>query len=284
MGRTLPSFPITIRGMLELLSYGFMQRALLGGIGIALAASLLGPFLVLRRQSLLGDGLAHAAFGGIAMGLLLGIHPLVAAIAAALIAALLMQGLVERSKVYSDTAIAVILSLGMATAIVIIGAVNGFNVNLFSYLFGSILTISSLDLVLIFCVLALIASFIFWGYRSLVLLTFHEELAKLSGVRMRLLVTLFSVLTALAVVISIRAVGIVLVTALLVIPAATALQTARSFFSAMGISSVIAVLSLVAGILLSYYLDLPPGGMIVMVMCLVFFIVVAYRKTASKRH
>jgi len=270
--------------MLELLSYGFMQRALLGGIGIALAASLLGPFLVLRRQSLLGDGLAHAAFGGIAMGLLLGIHPLVAAIAAALIAALLMQGLVERSKVYSDTAIAVILSLGMATAIVIIGAVNGFNVNLFSYLFGSILTISSLDLVLIFCVLALIASFIFWGYRSLVLLTFHEELAKLSGVRMRLLVTLFSVLTALAVVISIRAVGIVLVTALLVIPAATALQTARSFFSAMVISSVIAVLSLVAGILLSYYLDLPPGGMIVMVMCLVFFIVVAYRKTASKRH
>jgi zinc transport system permease protein len=256
--------------MLEILQYAFMQRALLGGIAIALACALLGPFLVLRRLSLLGDGLAHVAFGGVAFGLLLGFDPLLAALVATIVGALVIQRLISHAGLYGDSATAVLLSFGVGSAIIFIGLAQGFTVDLFSYLFGSILVISFKDLFIIFAVLIAVLIFIIAFYKKLVFMSFQENLAKLNGIHVNWVNSIFAVLVAATVVISIRAVGILLVSALLVIPAVSALAISSSFRRTMVFSAIFGVLSVVLGIIISFLLNLPPSGAIVILMCLFF--------------
>src|SRR4030095_10557292 len=145
---------------MDIFAYEFMQRALLGGVLIALICSLLGVYLVLKRLSLLGDGLAHAAFAGVATGLLLHIYPLSAALIVTSIGALGVQKLIRMTKIYGDAATAVVLSLGMGIAVIIIGVVHGFSVDLFSYLFGSILAVNNTDLAVIAGVFVIVMVFI----------------------------------------------------------------------------------------------------------------------------
>lgn len=263
--------------MLEFLSYSFMQKALLGGLGIAICCGLLGPFLVLRRMSLLGDGLAHFAFGGVALGFLLGVNPLIAALIAAIAGSFLIRTLIKKN-VYGDAAIALILSLGVGLGVVIIGISRGFTVNLYSYLIGSILALSWFDLGLIFGLLVLIVFFMLYFYKKMFFLTFNEELAQLSIKRINLPNILFTLLVAVTVVISIRAVGILLVSALLVIPTMLSLMVSRSFLQTVVISVIAAVIAVIVGIVVSFLLDIPPSGAIVLLLFVGFVAATLYKK------
>ncbi len=258
--------------MLEILSLGFMQNAYVAGIMIAVITSILGVFLVLRQLSLIGDGLAHASFAGVAAGLMTGTNPLISALVVATIGSIGIHELMERAKAYGDSAIALILSTGMGLAVIMIGYTGGFTADLFSYLFGSILTLGTLDLQIIVGVFAFTIASVYYFHDQIVLSSFNDELAKLEGRRDRVAHYLFIVLTALAVVVSIRAVGILLVTALIVIPPLTALQFSKSFKEALMYSSIVSVLSMITGITMAYKLDLPPSGVIVMTMVLLFLV------------
>ncbi len=257
--------------MLDLLGYAFMQHALIGGAAIALITALVGPFLVLRRLALLGDGLAHLAFGGVALGFLLNYNPFLVALAVVIIGSFAVQRLISRN-IYGDAAIAVVLSFGVGMGVLITGIVHGFTVDLFTFLIGSILTLSSLDLWLIIAVLAVILVFGALYYRKILFMTFSEELAKLHQKDNTLVNLVFTLLVALAVAVSIRAVGILLVSALLVLPTLIALQVSRSMKSTIVIAVIASLLSMLAGITSSFALDMPPSGMIVMILFALFFL------------
>lgn len=263
--------------MIEFLSYSFMQKALIGGIAIALSCGLIGPFLVLRRLSLLGDGLAHLAFGGVALGLLLGINPLIAALITAFIGSFWVRSLV-RKNVYGDAAIALMLSFGVGLGIVIIGIVRGFNTSLFSYLIGSILALSMTDIILAFVLLSATVIFMILFYKDMFHLTFNEELAQLSRKKVNIANMIFTVLVAMVVVISIRAVGILLVSALIVIPTLIALNISNSFKQTIFISSLSSIIAVLLGIIFSFLADIPPSGSIVLLLFVGFFGTQLYKK------
>lgn len=267
--------------MLEILGLGFMQNAYLAGIMIAIITSVLGIFLVLRKLSLIGDGLAHASFAGVAAGLLTGTNPLISALIVATIGSIGIHELMERAKAYGDSAIALVLSAGMGMAVIMIGYTGGFTVDLFSYLFGSILTTSTSDLWIITAVLGFTLVSVTAFYDQLVLSSFNQELARLEGKKNKIAHYLFIVLVALAVVVSIRAVGILLVTALIVVPPLTALQFSNSFKEALIYSVGLSITSMIAGITLAYKLDLPPSGVIVMTMVSFFAISLVSEKIAN---
>ncbi len=252
-------------------AYTFIQRALLGGIAISLLCGLIGPFLVLRRLSLLGDGLAHLAFGGVALGLLLGVNPLFAALITVVIGSFWIHSLVKKN-VYGDSAIALVLSLGVGMGIIIIGFVKGFNVNLFSYLIGSILALNMTDIVLALTLLFATIVFFFMSYRDLFFMTFNEELAVLHNKNFERTNIIFTILTAMIIVLSIRAVGILLVSALIVIPTLIALNLSKSFKQTLFFSVLFSVLAMILGIILSFILDIPPSGSIVLLLFLGFIV------------
>lgn len=263
--------------MLEILTYGFMQKALLGGIAIAIACGLIGPFLVLRKLSLLGDGLSHLAFGGIALGLLLGVEPLLAGLIAVAVGSLWVHYIMKKD-LYGDAAIALIISFGFGLGVVIIGSTRGFTLNIFSFIIGSILALSVTDLILIGSVLAITALFIGVFYRQLFMLTFSEEMAQLKAPRSQLISVLFTVIIALVVAISIRAVGILLVSSLIVIPALIALLIAKSFRQTIIYSSLVGIVAMVLGIISSFYLDTPPSGTIVLLLVAAYLLVNSGKK------
>ncbi len=250
--------------MFEVFEYQFMQFALLGGVMIATLCAMIGTFLVPQRFSLLGDGLAHLAFGGIAIGLVLGLPPLLTAAVVCVIGALYLS--YNKEKMYGESAIAVLLTVGMAIAILLISIAGGFNVDLFGYLFGSILTITPIELYIVLLVLIFISMFLWHNYADLCLYTFHQGLAQVSGVKTAWLGSTFLVLTAITTVLSIRIVGILLITALIVLPVITAMQLARSMKQNLVYSIIIGNLSVITGIVVSFYLDLAPSAMIVLVL------------------
>lgn len=267
---------------MEILSYPFMQRALLGGLLIAISCSLLGVFLVLRRLSLLGDGLAHASFGGVALGLLLKINPLYTALGFAIIASLGIDKLVKRIKLYGESAIALVLATGMSFALIIIGFAQGFNYNLFSFLFGSILTINYNDIYLLIGLLILILIFFKLFYKDLIYSTFNEDIARVRKKRVDLVNRIFIVLTAITIVLSIRAVGILLISALLVIPALIGLRLAKSLKITLLISTIASILGIYLGVYFSYLFNLPAGGTIVMSLVVLFIISIIIPQIYSK--
>ncbi|MCB9370435.1 metal ABC transporter permease [Candidatus Woesearchaeota archaeon] len=247
-----------------------MQRALLGGIIISTASALIGVFLVLKRLSLLGDSLAHASFGGIALGFVTGWNPLLTALAFVTLASLGIDRLVNKLKVYGESAIALMLSFGMALALLLIGIAKKMDYNIFSYLFGSILTINSFDIALAATVLALILIFYFFNYKILLYSAFNQDIALVRNKRTKLIDKLFIMLSAVTIVISIRAVGILLISALLVIPALIGLRLSKSFKSTIFIAILSSICGVLLGIFLAYYFDLPAGGTIVMSLLFLF--------------
>jgi zinc transport system permease protein len=263
--------------IVEFLKYGFVQRALLAGCFIALLCSNLGVFLVLRRFSLIGDGLAHATFGSVAIALLLRMSPIYVSIPIVMVCALGILRLTERFRVYGDAAIGVVSSLGIAVGVLISSIAGGFNVDLFSYLFGSILSIGVSEVV-ISAVLSVVVLFVLsFFYHDLLSITFDEETAKASGVNAGRINSLFVLLTAVTVVLSMKVVGIMLISALLILPAVTALQLSKSFRSTMVIASLSAVTSVISGIVISFYADLPTGATIVMANFSFFILGLLYR-------
>jgi zinc transport system permease protein len=250
--------------MVEMLSYDFMQRAFLAGLMIGTIAPIVGVFLVLRRLSLIADTLSHVALAGVAGGLLFRTYPLVGALVAVLLGAVGIERLRVSGRLFGEAALAIFLSGGFAVAVVLISFAHGFNVDLFSYLFGAITVVQPLDLWVILALGLVVLTAVGLLYKELFAITFDEEGARVQGVPANAVNLLLTTLVAVTVVVTMRIVGILLTSALLVIPAITALRLARNFRSALWIAVLCSLVSVVAGITVSFYLDVAAGGAIVL--------------------
>ncbi len=249
---------------LEILTYSFMHRALISGVSIAILCSVVGLFLVLRRYSLFGDAIAHSSFGGIALGLLAGIYPLWTAYGVSIVSALIITKVKDKYNISGDASIAVLLSSGIAIGLVIIGLSGGFTIDIFSFLFGSILLVSVDDTVLILALTGIILIVILLLYRQILYSTFNEEQAKVSGIPVEKINYLIVFMAGITVVTSIQLVGVLLISALFVIPNVTAIMYGKGFKLTAIISISFSIFSVVAGILISYIFDITPAGTIVL--------------------
>jgi zinc transport system permease protein len=193
--------------LLNLFGYQFFQYALLGGIVASVVCALVGLFLILKKEAMIGDGLSHTAFGGIALGLLLGINPLLTALVVSVLAVFGISYMRRRGIAPSDSAIAVMLALGFSTGLIVISVAGGFNVELFSYLFGSILTISMMDLVLISLLGVSVLFFIGFFRRELLSIVFDEDDSRIMGIPTKKLSIIFDLLVAITIVLSIKVIG-----------------------------------------------------------------------------
>jgi ABC-type Mn2+/Zn2+ transport system permease subunit len=261
--------------MWEILGYTFVQRAIVASVLIGLVCSVMGVYVVLRGLAFIGAGIAHASFGGVALGVVLGVNPLYTAVAFCLGTAWGI-GIVSRTgRVKEDTAIGIFFASTMALGILLIGLLHEYNTDLFGYLFGSVLAISDSDLWLTvglsIGVLAVVAAL----YKELLFITFDPEAAEASGLPARTLHFLLLGLLAVTIVVSLKVIGIILVSALLVTPAAAAYQLTNDFKKMMVLSAVFGVVSALLGLTLSYLLDTASGATIVLTATAVFFVTAA---------
>jgi zinc transport system permease protein len=266
-----------------MLSYGFVQRALVSGLLIAVACALLGVFLVLRKEAMVGHGFSHIAFFGVAAGLFLRVMPLAAALVLSVLAALAMRGLKEKAGIHGDTAIGILSSLGMALGIVLAGLSRGFGVELMGYLFGDILAISPAEVWLAAALSGAVILAVILNYPKLLLMTFDLQSARVAGINVKRLDALLVSLTATTVVLGMKITGLLLVAALLVIPAAAGLQVASSFRSAMASAAVAAVLSVLAGIFAAMELDIPASASVVLAGMAVFGLFYLWKRVRRAR-
>ncbi len=263
------SFSILI-SMLDIFQYGFIWRGLEAGLIIAAISPLIGIFLVLRRYSLIADTLSHVSLAGVAIGLLLRIDPILTALLSTVTASFFIERLRISKKVYGESALSIFLSGSLAIAIVLISINHGFSVDLFNYLFGSIVTVRQTDVYIIGILGLLVVGLIIIFYKELVYLTFDEESAKVAGIKTNLFNLLLITLAAITVSLAIPIVGILLISALIVIPVVTALQFKGNFQKTLLIAEGISLFSVIAGIFTSFYLNLSTGGTIVLVTIAIF--------------
>jgi zinc transport system permease protein len=266
--------------MLEILGYGFMQRALVAGILVSVACSLLGVFLVLKKSAFIGEGLAHISFAGIAIGLIFGFSPLIASVILTVIGGIAIMKLTAKSRLHTDAAIGIISYTGLAFGVFLISISRGFTIDIFSYLFGNILTISQFDMYFSAGLAVAVLFFTILFFNELYVITFSEETAKTTGINVNLLNYVFAVLVAITVVISIRVVGILLVASFMILPASAALQLAKGFRHSLVISAVFGILSVIGGLSLSYFLDVAAGATIVLLNFGFFMLSMVLRKSA----
>lgn len=252
----------------NIFNYEFVQRAFLAGILIAAVSSILGVFLVLRRFSLIGDGLAHVTFGSVAVVMLIGVSPMyitLAALPLVMLSSLAMLKLTRSKLIQADAAIGIVSSIGIATGIVLASLSGGYNLDLFSYLFGNILTVTQTELLLSFVVFLIVVATVIFFYDDLLALTFDEELAQTMGIKTKMINMILFLLTAIAAVLAMKIAGIMLVSAMLILPPLTALQLSFSFRITILSSVLFSILSVVCGLFLAFLLNLPAGGTIVMI-------------------
>lgn len=266
----------------NLFQYAFVVRGFEAGLIMAIIAPLVGMFLVLRRYSLMADTLSHVSLAGIAIGLLLGFNPLLTALCVSGASAVAMETLRTSKRAYGDTALSLFLSGSLALAIVLIGLGHGLTVNLFSYLFGSILTVSAADVRMMLALGALVIACIALCYKQFIYLSFDEEAARVSGLPVQRLNLFFVTIAAISIAIAIPIVGIMLVSALMVIPVVAALQYKKSFTRTLMIAEVISLVGMSLGMVISFYLNLPSGGTIVLVL-LAIFILILLEQAVAKR-
>jgi zinc transport system permease protein len=256
-----------------------MIRAFAAGTMIGVIAPLIGTFLVIRRFSRLADTLAHVSLAGVAIGLLTKTDPVISAVVVSILTAIGVERLRVSRKIFGESALALFLWSGMAIAVVIISLARGFNVGLFSYLFGSIATVSSGDLYVIGILGAAVVMLVIAFYKELFFVSFDDELAQVSGINSRAFNLILMVLAAVTISLSMRIVGILLIGALMIIPVITAMQFSRSFRQTLLFSVVLSLIAVILGLILSYYFDLASGGTIVLVSMIIFFIaMIASRK------
>jgi zinc transport system permease protein len=271
--------------MPEILQYGFMQRALLAGAMIGTIAPLIGVFIVLRRLSLIADTLSHVALAGVAAGILLNTYPVAGALVAVLVGAVGIERLRVSGRLFGEAALAMFLSGGFAVAVVLISLANGFNVDLFSYLFGAITVVQPRDLWVILVLGLVVLAHVVLLYKELFAITFDEEGARVQGVRVDALNLMLTTLVAVTVVVAMRIVGILLTSALLVIPALTALRLARSFHETLILAVLCSLAAVLVGTVVSFYFNIAAGGAIVLTALALFgsASLTGYRRLARGR-
>jgi zinc transport system permease protein len=273
-----------------LLQYEFLQNAFLTGLLIGLVAPLIGVFIVVRRLSLIADALSHVTLAGIAASLFLakkwtlfaGLNPLYLGMAFSVAGSLFIEKLRSVYKHYQELAIPIILSGGIGLGVIFISLADGFNTDLFSYLFGSVSAVSRIDLIIILIICILVILLIFLLYKELFLLSFDEEHAKASGIAAKSVHFIFIMMVALVIAASMRIVGILLVSSLMTLPVAASLRIANGFKQTIFYSVLFGELSVLGGLTISYYLDLAPGGTIVMIAVAILIIAIMLKKTSLR--
>lgn len=257
----------------DILNYEFLQNTFLTGILIGLIAPLLGTFLVVRRLSLIADALSHVTLSGIAASLFLskktllfaGLNPLYLGMGFSVLGSILIERLRTVYAHYQDLAIPIILSGGIGVGVIFISLADGFNTDLLNYLFGSVSAVSRTDLSVITAISIIVILVVVFLYKELFILSFDEEHAKASGIPAKGIHFTFIVMIALVIAASMRIVGILLVSALMTLPVAASMRIASGFKRTMLLSIVFAEIAVIGGLIIAYYLDLAPGGTIVMI-------------------
>ena len=266
--------------MLDIFTYSFMLRAFIAGCLIAITVPLLGNFLVARRYSLISDSLAHVSLAGVGAGLLFGLTPLYLAIPVTVAGALLLEWLRQRQRLSGEISLAILMSGGLALAIVFANLAQGSNVDFTSYLFGSITTTTTTDVVVLCIATSLIAGIVLANYRAFVHIAFDEDSARIAGYNVPFLNYLLAALTALVVVLSLRIVGGLLISALLVVPVVAASQFTKSFRATVCSSMVLGLISVIGGLFIAFYAGIAAGGAIVLSALTILIACMIWRRTA----
>jgi zinc transport system permease protein len=254
-----------------------MQRAFISGLVLAPLLSLLGSFVTIRKMSFFADGIAHASLFGVALGILVGLIPFYGAIVIGILFGVLVFALERHTNIASDAVIGILFTTGLALGIVIISLQPGYQPDLISFLFGNVLAITWDNVVTMVVLSLIIISSVLLLFKQITLVSISEELAWTSGVRTKYIDLLFYVLTALAVVLGVKLLGIILVSALLITPSVTAKLFARSFTTYIAWSIVFSLIAFITGLFLSYYIDLPSGASIVLSATSLFVLVLSFK-------
>src|SRR5690606_32225668 len=270
----------------DIFQYEFLQNAFLSGLLIGFIAPLLGVFIVVRRLSLIADALSHVTLAGIAASLLLErklglsqpINPIYMGMTFSVVGSLFIERLRTVYKHYQELAIPIILSGGVGLGVIFISLADGFNTELFNYLFGSVSAVSRSDLYVILAISVAVLIVIIFLYKELFLLSFDEEYAHASGIQAKSIHFAFMVLIALVIAISMRVVGILLVSSLMTLPVAASMRIARGFKQTIFYAIIFGEISVVGGLISAYYLDLAPGGTIVMIAITILLFTILFKK------
>lgn len=261
---------------MDIFSYQFMQNAFIAGILIGIVCPVVGLYIALRRLSMIAEALSHVSLSGVVAGLLMGTHPVLTASAFALTGSFLIEALRTNFKKYSELSIAIILSAGLALGAILLGFGNGINANFMSYLFGSLITVDRTDVYIVSAAAVLVLILIRLFYKELFMVCFDEEGARIAGLPVRVISIGLMSITAMTIAISIRIVGLLLVSSLMILPVAAALKLANSFRSALIISVIMGEVAVITGIFVSFYYNLIPGGVIIMISVLILILSIAY--------
>ncbi len=267
--------------MFEIFGYHFMQNALLAGLLASIACGIIGAYVVSKKIVFISGGIAHASFGGIGLGYFMGINPVLGATGFSLIAAIAMGMTSRRTRLPEDTVIGMLWATGMALGAIFISLTPGYTTNLFSYLFGNILTVPDSELLLIFILDIIILTVVALLYKEFLAVSFDEEYSTVIGMPTEKIYLTMLCLIALTVVVMIRVVGIILVIALLTIPASLARQFTHDMKKMMALSVIFSAIFTFVGLLLSYWLDLASGATVIITSVIIFSVVLLIRKMLS---
>lgn len=268
--------------MLSMFSYQFMQNAAIAGVLVGILCSVLSVFVVLKKMAFIGQGIAHAAFGGIAFALLFNLDIFITTNIFCVLVAILIGIVSRRGKVSEDSSIGLFLTTSMALGVIFLNLRTEYTQDVFSYLFGNILAVSGSDVAKIALVTVPVLIFIIANYRRLQFFTFDEETAAVAGVPVVFYYFSLLVILSVVIVVSVQVVGVVLVSALLIIPATVALLVGRRFLSVILISVVVGLISTFSGLISSYYARVSSGAAIVVVLFLIFVMTFLYKRLIKK--
>lgn len=267
----------------EMFSYPFLVRALVGGLMVSLCASLLGVSLVLRRYSMIGDGLSHVSFGALSIALAMGWSPLKVSIPVVVLAAFFLLRITENSRLKSDAAIALISASALALGIIVTSLTTGMTTDVSSYMFGSILAMSKEDVVLAGILSVVVLGMFFLCYNRIFAVTFDENFAKATGVNVGRYNVIIAVLTAVTIVLGMRMMGAMLISSLIIFPCLTSMRVFKSFGGVMVSSGVLAVVCFFAGMAASYQFSIPAGASVVVVNLCAFLLFLAWQSLVGMR-
>lgn len=268
--------------MLEMLTYPFMQRAITGGLLVSLCAALLGVSLVLKRYSMIGDGLSHVGFGALALATAFNAAPLIVSLPIVIISAFFLLRISENSSIKGDAAIAVLSSGSLALGVLIVSVTKGMNTDLSNYLFGSILAMEKSD-VYLSCILSVIVILLFlFFYHRIFAVTFDETFSRACGLKAGLYNGIIASLTAVTVVLGMKMMGALLISSLIIFPALSSMRICKTFSKVVILSAVLSCICFLSGLVLSFYFDLPTGATVVCVNIIVFLILSTIGKILNR--
>lgn len=254
----------------EMLSYSFMLRAVIVGILVSLCAALLGVSMVLRRSSMIGDGLSHVGFAALAIAAVLNITPLVFAVPVCIVAAFLLLRLSRNSRINSDAAIAIVCSGALAIGIMAVSLTTGMNTDINNYMFGSILSLSKSDAILSVVLSVVVIAMFILLFNRIFAITFDETFAKATGTRAGLYNAILAVLTAVTVVLGMRMMGALLISSLIIFPPLTAMRLCKNYRSVIVTSVIVSVICFIAGVFVSFVMSTPTGASVVCINIIAF--------------